>query len=116
MKKYIGLSAILTLPVFAHAQFGGIDDFVNSIGSFINAVLIPLIFGVALFMFIYGMYKYFILGGASDSDRASGQKLLISAVVGFVAMVSIWGVVNLVAGGIGLNDSNINSIPKGPSI
>ncbi len=116
MKKYIGVATVLLLPALAEAQFGGINTFFGNIMTFINSVLIPLIFAVALLMFIYGMYKYFILGGSSDTDRATGQKLLVASVVGFVAMVSIWGMVNLVAGGLGLTDSGVKSIPTGPTI
>lgn len=113
--KQILISVPLLLPFIASAQFGGINTFFENIMSFINGVLIPFIFAIALFMFIYGMYKYFIQGGANENDRAAGQKLLISAVVGFVAMVSIWGVVNLIAGGLNFTDSNVNNIPSGPS-
>ena len=117
MKKAISIvpAFLLFVPYLALAQFGAIDTFLGKISTFINHVLIPLVFAVALLFFIYGMFKYFIQGGDSDDSRETGKQLMIYAVVGFVAMVSIWGVVNLVAGGLGFSaDSNINNIPTGP--
>jgi uncharacterized membrane protein YidH (DUF202 family) len=120
MKTFAFVAAALVLPLVSFAQFGVIDNFLRNIMSFINNLLIPLIFAAALLMFIYGMYRYFIQGGDNDGDREVGQQLMIWAVVGFVLMVSIWGIVNLVAGGLqtglGTNNSAPTSIPKGPSI
>ena len=109
------LLTLLSVPAVSFAYFGPIDTFLVNVSGFINGVLVPLIFTVALAFFLYGMFKYFIQGGDSDDSRETGKQLMIYAVVGFVAMVSIWGVVNLVAGGLGFSaDSNINNIPTGP--
>lgn len=120
MKTYMTALALFLLPLVTFAQFGVIDTFFKNVMTFINNILIPLIFAAALLMFIYGMYRYFILGGSNDGDREVGQQLMIWAVVGFVLMVSIWGIVNLVAGGLqtglGTNNSAPTSIPKGPTI
>lgn len=107
--------AIFVLPVLAFAQFGEINDFLDDISEFINGTLIPLVFAVALLFFIYGMFKYFILGGDDDGKRKEGRMLMIYAIVGFVAMVSVFGIVNLVAGGLGFSDDeNIQNIPNVP--
>ena len=101
MKKIALLSsAFFALPLLTFAQFGGVDTFFNNIGTFINNVLIPLVFAISLLVFIYGMFQYFILGGASDDSREKGRQLIMWSVIAFVMMVSIWGVVNVVAGGI----------------
>ena len=123
MKKIV--TSLMTLavfvPYFALAQFGPIDTFLGKISVFINTVLVPLIFAVALLFFIYGMFKYFIQGGDSDDSREKGKQLMVYSVIGFVLMVSIWGIVNLIAGGLstGLgtsNDLNAGNIPSGPSL
>ncbi len=108
--------ALIVLPGTAAAQFGAIDTFLGSIGTFINNVLIPLIFALALLFFIYGMFKYFIQGGDDEGNRETGRQLMIWAVLGFVFMVSIWGIVNLVANGFGFSGETVNNIPTGPTL
>lgn len=119
MKKTAAYSFALVAimaPAFALAQFGQINDFIGDISSFINGTLIPLVFAVALLMFIWGMFKFFVLGGSDEEDRKKGQQLMLWAVIGFVLMVSIWGIVNLIAGGLGFSqDDSIQNIPNVPS-
>ncbi len=116
---YVSALALLLLPGVTQAQFGGIDTFFLNVMTFINSILIPLVFAVALLAFIYGMYRYFILGGDNDGDRETGRSLMVWAIIGFVLMVSIWGIVNLLANGLsgslGPNDGP-TTIPQGPSI
>ncbi|MFT5849804.1 MAG: hypothetical protein ACI9H6_000623 [Patiriisocius sp.] len=119
MKKisiYTLALALMVLPGVAAAQFGGINDFIGDISSFINGTLIPLVFAVALLVFIYGIFKYFILGGGDEDSREEGKKLMVYAIVGFVIMVSVFGIVNLIAGGLGFSDDqDIQNIPNVPS-
>ncbi len=121
MKSILSLAgfASFIFPVVAAAQyFGPIDGFLGRVVGFINGVLVPLIFTLALLFFIYGMFKYFIANGDSDSDRETGRELMISAVIGFVLMVSIWGIVNLVAGGLqaGLGGNSAPTLPGVPTL
>lgn len=119
MKKISAYSfalVALVVPAFAFAQFNQINDFIGDISAFINGTLIPLVFAIALLVFIWGMFKFFVLGGADEEDRKKGQQLMLWAVVGFVLMVSIWGIVNLVAGGLGFSqDDSIQNIPNVPT-
>ncbi len=120
MKKHVlsfsAFGALLALPMVTLAQFGEINDFLGDISSFINGTLIPLVFAVALLVFIYGMFKYFILGGGSEDSRKEGTQLMLYAIVGFVLMVSIFGIVNLLASGLGFSDDeNIQNIPNVPT-
>ncbi len=103
-------------PVVALAQFGEINTFFGKITSFINDILIPLVFAVALLMFIWGMFWFFIAGGHDDEKRKQGKSLMLYAVLGFVLMVSIFGIVNLIANGLGFSDDqNIENIPNVPT-
>ncbi len=90
---------MLMLPLVTFAQLGDVDTFFNNINEFIGNVLIPLIFGLALLLFLWGMFKFFILGGHNEDERAKGKQLILWAIIGFVLMTSIWGIVNMIAGG-----------------
>ena len=81
MKK-IGVSLVVFLaPLLALAaetsdstgDFGAIGKFVGNISGFINNTLIPLLFGVALLVFLWGIFKYFILGGGDEGKREEGK-------------------------------------------
>lgn len=78
-----------------------------------NGILVPFIFAIALLSFLYGMFKYFIQNGATEDGQKKGKQLIIYSVAGFVLMVSIWGIVNLI--GMGLFGTNTQP-PQLPSI
>lgn len=120
MKKLfarLGALSLVLTPSLASAQaFGEITTFFGKITTFINDVLIPLVFAIALLVFIWGVFTYFILGGHDPDKQKEGRGLMMYAVVGFVLMVSIFGIVNLVAGGLGFSDDqNIKNIPNVPT-
>lgn len=119
MKKSVvfsGVSVLALTPALVMAQFGEVNTFFGKIIAFINDVLIPLIFAVALLMFIYGMFKYFIAGGADEGNREDGKQLMLYSILGFVLMVSIFGIVNLIANGLGFSkQQNIDNIPNVPT-
>lgn len=121
MKKlsaYFSVSLIALTPMLALAQFGDINTFVGKITTFINNTLIPLVFALALLMFIWGMFRFFIVGGHEEDAQKQGKNLMLYSVLGFVLMVSIFGIVNLIANGLGFSggsNENIRNIPNVPT-
>lgn len=118
MKKlFLSLYATtLLMPAFALAQFGEIDDFLGDISDFINNILIPLLFAAALLFFLWGVFNYTIRGKEDPTDKEAGRQYMIWAVVGFVVMVSVFGIVNLIANGLGFSDDEeLDNIPNVPT-
>ena len=104
------------VPALALAQFGEVSTFVGKVSQFINNTLIPLVFGIALLVFIWGIFQYFILGGGDESKREEGKELMLWAIIGFVVMVSIFGIVNMISSGLGFSGSDtIQNIPNVPT-
>jgi hypothetical protein len=103
--KYFVLSSVLVLPVLASAATVGNEGttFILSIQDFINGVLIPFIFVLAFLAFVWGMFQYFIAGGANEEAKEKGKSLLIYSIVGFVVIIAFWGIINLVIGFIGID-------------
>lgn len=116
------LSFLLSFAIFAPAfvfaaplEFRGVADAIVSITGFINTILVPAIFTLAFLVFLWGIFKTFILGGHDEEAQAQGKKLMIYAIAGFVIMVSIWGIVNFVAGAFGFREANLQGIPVVPT-
>lgn len=113
MKKvvsYIGSSAaLLAVPFVASAQVFDEGElftgFVEGIIGFIEGALIPLLFAVALLVFLYGVYKYFIASSDDPGKRGEAVQLMLYGLGGFVLMFAVWGIVEFLIGGLGFDSS-----------
>jgi len=113
---YAIFSILLFLPMLAFADgpspdtnFGWFGSFFGGATSFINGKLLPLVFALAVVVFFWGIFTYFVLGGADETKREEGRKLMLYAVAGFVLMVTIFGIVSLVKDALFKSvDENIN--------
>ena len=89
---------LLVLPVVTHAQ--GLFDLIGRARSFIEA-LVPLIIGIAVLYFLWGVLKYVT---AKDSDaQAEARSVMVMGIIVLFVMVSVWGLVNLLGDTIGVN-------------
>ena len=118
MKKYFsGIVALSLLPSVVSAQIadspnaGAFEDLLANILTFSNDVLIPFIIGIGFLVFVWGMFKFFILGGANDEKKEQGKSLMIYATLGFVLIVVFWGIINLLASSTGLGGKTIDNTP-----
>lgn len=112
--KTLALSAVAwVLPLMAFAQVRNIQEASGLITSIINGVLVPLVFAIAFIVFIWGVFKYFIMGGSNPESREEGQKLMLYGLIGFFLMVSVWGLVNILVGTFQLSQTP-PSLPNAP--
>lgn len=130
----IAFFVVLALPLFAAAQdtfvcpvgqtpnasgtacvpsaggsgvnIGLVKGYSTSILYVINNVFVPVLFAVAFLTFLWGVYKYFILGASEEKSREEGKQFVFWGIIGFVVILSVWGLVavvgntfNLSAGG-----------------
>lgn len=96
------------------ATGGAFGTLLKTIIEFSNSVLIPFIIGIGFLVFVWGMFQYFIAGGANDDSKEKGKSLMIYATVGFLLIIVFWGIVNLLANATGLDNSTLENIPKLP--
>ena len=117
-KKLSGLLALLLAPAVSSAQIadsssgGAFEDLLENILVFINDVLIPFIIGIGFLVFVWGMFKFFILGGANDEKKEQGKSLMIYATIGFVLIIIFFGVINLLTESTGLTGETIRNVPR----
>ena len=120
MKKiHLAAGGLLLSPFLASAQIadgpsaGEFGTLLENILVFANTVLIPFIIGIGFLVFVFGMFQFFIAGGANDDKKEQGKSLMIYATLGFVLTIIFWGVVNLLAGSTGLEDEDaVGQIPN----
>jgi len=123
LSRILPLTVVFVLmalvPLFAFAQTAGnltgVSNFFRNIINFMNGTLVPAIFALAFLVFLWGMFKTFILGGSDEDKQKEGKQLMMYAIAGFVIMVSLWGIVNLVAQGFGFQGKQIQDIPNLPT-
>ena len=96
------ISATLLTPQITHAASYTLKSFVDDIIAIINTV-IPVLISLAIVLFFY--HSGVGIFGTSSGDAASRSKLketLIWGIAIIFVMVSIWGILNLLAGGLNL--------------
>lgn len=117
MKKSLLLTAaFLALPGFAFAQEGTIEantlgGLLRSIIVFINEYLIPFLWALAFLMFLFGVYQFFIAGGADEEKRSQGKQFAVWGIIAFFVMSSLWGIINLFNDSFQFGNENTPSIP-----
>ena len=90
---------------------GGLGPFLLQFVALIDLVLVPLLFAVAFIVFIFGIYRFFIQGGANEEKRETGKQLMVWGFIGFFIMFTVWGIVNLLKNSSGLGDQTRPDLP-----
>jgi len=88
-----------------------LQDYKTGIIWVINFILLPVLVAVAFITFLWGVYKYFILGADSDTERATGRQFVLWGIIGFVIIFTIWSLVNLVSVTLSLPSGNPPKTP-----
>lgn len=105
--RYAILLAAFSAPLLAVAQSGinvsVIKSYSDVIIDLINTVFVPVLFAIAFLYFVYGVYKYFILGAESDTERATGRQVVLWSIIGFAVILSVWGLVNVLIQTFGIS-------------
>ncbi len=115
-KKFVGLGAmaLALAPVVAAAQsFDNFDSAIATITGWINS-LIPLLIGIAVLVFLWGVLKY-VTAGADEKKRKEGASLVGYGVVAIFVMLSVWGLVNVLISTFDLKNDIPTNIPQVPT-
>ncbi len=118
MKKIAYSGIAFLVPVFALAAVDSVQSLGTFVISLINTVAVPLVFALAFIFFIWGVFQYFIMGGANEEARDKGKQLMLYGLIGFFVMISVWGLVRILTGTVDLNTTNPSSsgLPKAANI
>ncbi|MDO8575368.1 MAG: hypothetical protein Q7R78_01560 [bacterium] len=82
-------------------------DFINAkLANLISYVINPilsLLLGVAVVVFVYGVWEYFFKD-VEGKDRSKGANHILWGVVGFTIMLSAFGIINIILNTTGTGD------------
>lgn len=110
-KNYMQLlffCALLSSPIsFANAASrDSVQSYIVAIIQFINNTIIPVLFGLALLFFLVNAARYFILKGGDSDGQEKARSLALYGIGAFVALLSLWGIVNLLVEDLGFDREN----------
>lgn len=128
-KLFLTSASLFALPLaFTHAQLisgsgagdvsgdaGGVTALIQTIIGIIDTFIIPLILILGFVVFVWGMFKFFIVGAADEEARSSGKNLIIYSLLAFVLIISFWGLINFLSDSLGLEGEIIDA-DKIPSV
>jgi hypothetical protein len=112
MKKFIILSlivsaAVLSAPVSAKAFSCSVgstpETFGDTVCLFIDlaSTAIPIVAGIALMVFFYGIAKFiYALQAGDEGGTSDGKEVMKWGIVALFVMVSIWGIVYYLVGDV----------------
>ena len=103
--KNFGLVILFILPslVFAADLKSMITDF----GGLVTKA-IPIVFGLALLFFFWGMAK-FIYSAGDMTGKAEGKSIMIWGVIGLFVMFSVLALIQFVQQNLGIQPINISN-------
>ena len=75
--------------------------------TFLNGTIIPLLLAIAFVAFLWNTVQYFIIQGDSEEGQTKAKSLALWSISAFVVILSLWGIVNLLVGDLGLQNDVI---------
>jgi hypothetical protein len=114
--KAVSAGGAFLLPMVALAQVDPlyIDSFFTTVTRIINVYLIPIVIGIALLVFLWGVMKYVTSGGDSEKRKEAANTMLYG-IIALAVMVSVWGLVGIVRQIAGVRDVAAPRAPVAPS-
>jgi hypothetical protein len=110
--RYISIVSLVSFyPILAFAQESVVcelverpnfQNLIDYIICMINYAIIPLFFGLAFVMFIWGVIK-FVINPSEEVKREQGRQFMLWGVIALTVMVCVWGLVAILANTFGIN-------------
>lgn len=114
MKKVI-LATLAFAPAFVFAQqLGNLETLVSSIGRLVGLAL-PIVVGIALLAFFWGLVKYIFAQGNEES-KVDAKKIMLWGLIALFVMVAVWGIVRFVGDALGIDQGDTIIVPDVPGL
>ena len=80
------------------------QDLLCYVTRIINDSVIPLIFALAVAMFVWGVVQ-FVINSDEEAKKAKGKQFMLWGIIALAVMVSVWGLVGILSATFGINGS-----------
>ncbi len=78
-----------------------ITQVMGRIADYIVNPAIELAFAIAVVLFLYGVFEYFVKSN-DPTARATGGQHILWGLIGMVIMFGVYGIINIIKGTIGV--------------
>ncbi|PIR47009.1 MAG: hypothetical protein COV07_01205 [Candidatus Vogelbacteria bacterium CG10_big_fil_rev_8_21_14_0_10_45_14] len=98
ISRFGGLVALslFVLPMVANAQGATIETVILDV-TYLLSLAVPLLITLALVYFIWGLGEFIFAGASDETKRAEGRNRMIWGIIALFVIVSVWGLVGIVA-------------------
>ena len=108
---------VLPLVTFAQTVSSGptlapLRIFVTGVSDLVSRA-VPLLIGLAVVAFFWGLVQY-IFAGAKGS--AAGKNIMVWGLIALFVMVSVWGIITMAQGALGIQGSAVPTFPRVPGV
>ena len=76
--------------------------------------VVPLLFAVAIVMFIWGVVQFFIIGAGEEAKREQGKQFMIWGILALAVMVSVWGLVRILGDSFSIDTTYFPQVKSSP--
>ena len=106
------ISAVLFLPVIVFAQNNPVASLIQRILSILGRI-VPVLIGLGLLIFIWGIILYVITD--NDTDKKKARDYMMWGIIGLFVMTAVWGLIGLLLSTVFVGQ-NIDNPPANPTI
>lgn len=86
-------------------------DLMNYITCLISGSVIPLIFSLAVVLFVYGVVQY-VINNEDEIKKERGRSFMIWGVIALTVMITIWGLVSIVGSTFNMNTTVVPQLQQ----
>lgn len=91
--------AYLALPLIAFGAPQNLTEVVYWVADMVG-LIIPVIIAITFLYILWGLTKYWIIGGGNEESTSQGKWVLITGIIGLTVIVGMWGLISLVRNAI----------------
>ena len=85
------------------------QDLLSYATCIISGAVIPLIFALAVVMFVWGVVQY-VINSDEEAKKAKGKQFMIWGIIALAVMVSVWGLVAILSNTFGIDTTFIPQV------